>query len=331
MNEKSPDELFAQLDAVDIDAYTKRTMEQAHSIELFLNNATHESEVDAMKATLEAEDRIAEMDAECPYIGEQVLVTGVMKQAYYNEMKGGFETEDITVTKAPVISFGYTILEFGTDIEGEDIKKVGHQFLVEEMAPRKDASALVDYVPRLFAFAPVGQVSVEHALNDIDTTSLLRNKVPDILDDINERIINASDVCAALLSLADHQIKQEQDIPDDVLQGLVDYATRTLNLEKILPYKARFAGVAYDIENESLAFLHYDEPKKNDAVIIRPSTLSLRPYPHIVNGETVFTDELCWCLDLIIIGREVGDDIIVASVPIANIRSIQPARTSLYR
>lgn len=331
MTEINTEHLFAQLDTIDVDVYTRQVMERVGHIEELLNSAEGEQdELTAMTVADLVGEAISELDRHCPYFNKPVLVTGMLKKAYFDEISQQFATEDVAVDRETFISFGYSTLEFGTEADGTPIRRVGNLFLLEEMPPKNDTPPLVDYVSRLFGFAPVGQVSIEYEMGDSDNTETLQDKIPDILEEIDELIANAHDESSALLSLAEYTVSKEQDIPDDILSGLLSYVSNRLSLDDTLPYRVQIDGVAYSTVNGDLGFHHYEQLKKKDAFIVYPTSLSLRPYPFIADKELSFTDDWYWCVDMAVLGQEIGDRMSYISVPVKNMVSVQPVREILH-
>lgn len=331
MYEPNSEHLFAQLDTIEIDNYATREMARARSIEELINDPdSNNDELTVLTVTDMCNEAISEMDADCPHMNEPVLVTGTLKRAYFDEMTQKFAIEDVRFEREKLISFGYSILEFGTKIEGVSVKKVGNLFLLEQMPPKNDGPALVDYVPRLFGFAPVGEVEIEYEMDDLSNTSDLEAKIPDVMAEIDGLIANAEDESAAVLALADHTISKEHDIPDDTLSGLLSYVNNRLQLDKTMPYRVQIDGIAYK-PGEELIYLLYQHVNNKNALIVAPGQLILRPYPEIVDGkELKHTDDLHWCLDVAVLGRESSDEISYISIPVKNLVTMQAVRDILY-
>ena len=331
MIDKDSERLLAQLDSVQLDPYFVHVMEQAAEIESLVNDSGNDED-ELTKITIFdlAQEAIDRMDRECPHIGEPVMVTGRIKQAFYDEIEEKFGLEDVDVDRAVLISHGYTILEFGAEQPEQSVKKVGHLFLLRQMPASNDTPALVDYVPRLYAFAPVGQVHVEHILDDQENIENLQKIIPDILDEIDNRVANASDECTALLSLADMTISDKQDIPASVLSALLSYVGNRLGLDTALPYRAQLSGLAYDDMNDGAHMFSYKHNDDLDGVIIRPNALSLRRYPVLVDGTIVYSEDLHWCVDLTVYGETVTDLSLDISIPVKNISKIQSVREMMF-
>lgn len=337
MLDKNSEQLFAQLDDVQLDPYTVRVMEQATDIESLINDSSVEDELTRLTAMDLAKEAVNIMDQECPYISRPVLVTGRLKQAFYDEIEERLGLEDVEVDRAVLVSYGYTILEFAMGDAEQPKNKVGHLFLLQEMEPRDDTPALVDYVPRLFAFAPVGHVRIEYDLDDQENNEVLQKIIPDILDDIDSRLFNAADECAALLSLADMVIDETQDIPSSVLSALLSYVNKKLVFDTAIPYTAQFYGLAYEDrpDKDFMAhFILYRHDNENEAenVIVSPDTLSLRRDPKLTDDGTIIFSkgELSWCVDLIVQGRDADSPSQRVSVPVKNILSFQSIREMIF-
>lgn len=337
MPDNNSEQLFAQLDDVRLDPYTMRVMTQAAEIEALINDDSETDELTSITIADLSREAIEKMDTECPHFGEPVLVAGRLKQAYYDEIEEKFGLEDVEVDRAVLISHGYTILEFGMDGANRPIKKVGHLLLRQQMEPQNDTPALVDYVPRLFAFAPVGQVRIEYDLGDQENNEDLQKIIPDVLDDIDSRLLNATDECTALLSLGDMVISESQDIPGSVLSALVSYVNKKLAFDKAIPYTAQFYGLAYEDRPDRELKAHFilyqhDIDNEAESVIVSPDRLSLRRSLGVADDGTItFSDgELHWCIDLTVQGRDADSLGRNVSVPVENILSFQSVREMLF-
>ncbi len=332
MTEQITDQLFAQIDALGPDASLLRAMEQSREIEDLLNadGIDHTDELTEMTVNDLLKEAITKMDAECPHLFEQVFVTGVLKRAYFNDLSQKFEIEDIEVNRQQLTSYGYGILEFNPDGDDRTIKKVGHLFLVETMPPSNDAPPLVDYVQRLFAFAPTGLVEIEHDMSNEANIAFVQKHIPDILDEIDGLIFNAPDECASLLLMADVVIGREQDIPDEVLSGLVSYVRHRLSLETTLPYIIQVDGAAYDTSGDQLELNVYRDAGADKGLVGYFSDLSLRPYPEVSDRAVSLSDDLHWCIDIAVLGKNSQDRVAMLSVPIENMLSMRSVRDMLY-
>lgn len=334
MLDKDSEQLFAQLDDVRLDPYTVRVMAQAAEIEALINDDSETDELTIITVADLSREAIDKMDLECPYFDEPVVVTGRLKQAYYDEVEGRFGLEDVEVDRVVLISHGYRIIAFGTSDPDRSTKKVGHLFLRQQMEPQNDAPALVDYVPRLFAFAPVGQVNIEYDRDVHNNNVELQKIIPEVLKEIDGRLINAPDVQSALLSLADMVISESQDIPKSALLALQVYVNEKLAFDKAMPHRVQFSGPAYNDRPDKEFRTHFIYGRDNivESVIVSPDRLSLRPIPTVADDGTVVLSEgeQRWCIDLAVHDRSVDTPNLLISVPVKNILSFQSVRQMLF-
>ncbi|MEP7205290.1 MAG: hypothetical protein ABI716_03805 [Candidatus Saccharibacteria bacterium] len=332
MIDKISEKLFAQIDALGPDEPGLRAIEQSLELEMLLNADDNDPEDELTAITLNDLEReaIAQLDVECPHLFKQALVSGLVKRAYFDDMSQKFETEDVTFDREPVTSFGYGTLAFGSDIEGKTIKKVGHLFLIETMPPSNDTPPLVDYVPRLFGFAPTGQVEIEYDMDNETNIAFVQKHIPDILDEVDNLIFNAPTQCASLLSLGDVVISREQDIPGDVLSGLVSYVRHRLSLDTIMPYKIEVDGAVYDTTGDSLDIAIYGDDAADGELVGYVTDLTLRPYPEVTDQDVWLSDDLHWCVDVAVLEKDSLNRVAVLSIPIENILSLRSIRDMLY-
>lgn len=324
--------LFGQLDNLKLDVNLSRVAEKAADIEKLISEYD-ESTDELTKLTILdlVNEEIALMDRDCPYLNQPVIVTGKFQQSYYDDVLEKFGIEDVVLDKAVLLSHGYTVLEF-TDDNGQVEKKVGHLFVTKHMPAKNDGPALVDYVTRLFAFAPVGTIEIEYDSNDKDTIHSLEQIIPEIIDEIDSLILDKDNECDALMSLALHTFSNEQDIPANIMSKLLAYVDRRLDFDKFLPYVATIDGLVYNESNNILSIYKAEEGDGSaSCVVLMPQMLALHPYPQIGrNDQLEFSDEGYWCLDAIIVNVDPNKPNTELSIPIRNLRDIKSVRSMLF-
>lgn len=321
MSSLYPEDLIDQLDEIQLDPYIVHIISQAADIESLIKESENNTdELTGLTINDLVNEAISQMDRECPYINETVAVTGRLLRAYYDEINQKFDTEHVDVNRTPMVSCGYKVLEFTDELSGTTTTKVGHLLLVDHMPPQNDTPALVDYIPRLFAFAPAGQVNIEYSPSDADNIAYLQKSIPEILDDIDLLISNSDDECEAILGLKHHTITKQDDLPAEVLSRLLSYVNKRLTFNSRMPYVLTISGLVYgDEDNEKRVFYNYNTDDGENLVQI--DGISLRTYPDLVDGEIKCSEDLYWCLDLIDVSKQEKSPAI--AVPIANILNMR--------
>lgn len=322
---ESTDELFEGLEGVEVDPHMQRLIRQAAELEdLLNNNDNHDERTEIARSDLERE-AIETMDSECVHLHQSVLVTGTVLRAYYDEFEEKFITAPVEMSHELVTSAGFATLSMKPEGAEDERMVVGHLFLLEQLPAQRDTPALVDYVTRLFGFAPVGQVDIEFESPDQDNIDVLQRHVPELLEEIDELVGNAQDECHALMNLGKMTISPELDIPSDMLSRLLSYAHARLNFDTGVPYEVVVQGVFYDEDGSKEPKFKYFQEKPG-LLLAYPISLSFLPYPRIVDKELQLTDEAYWCVELRAMGLRPEDPDQRFSIPARNIRSMHSIR-----
>ena len=164
MNEAERAELFGEIESDRLlDAYTLQLIEKARALEQLMNQPHQNDETEL--AMLERRDveikGIQELDADCPYLLRKVRVSGLVTQSYYDEVNETYATEEIDQKNYVVTAHGFT------SMQAEDGRHVvGHLFLTEIGQPFQNGTQLVNFVPRFYAFAPVGSVEIDQHIEE---------------------------------------------------------------------------------------------------------------------------------------------------------------------
>lgn len=332
MSELYNSELFDQLSSIDIDPYITRVAQQAAELELFMNDDSVEDDDEGELASITRQEiiseRLAQMDKECPYMYKNVLVTGKLTQAYYNEFTSEYDRETVEYDNSALRSFGYTVLGVTDEASGESKNIVGHSFLIENLAAVDSGSALVDYVPRIFAFAPVREVEIRYDQDNDINLQKLEASIPELRDDVDNLLGIADSECDALINLGHMMITRTMDIPKDVRDELLSYVYKRLNFDTAVPYEVVVHGIVYnnDDRTETGPTLGYFRDKPG-LMVAYPTSLSLMPYPKVVDKQLQMSDDAYWCVNIDVMGLRVGDENRHLTVPVRNIRSMKSLRT----
>lgn len=273
---------FNQFEEVEVrDTYTIASMEQARKLEAFLNAKPYEelTELERLELKMYANDYIEAMNNACPYRGDRVLVSGEVTKGSYDEVGGEYSTLAGTHSNQQVIAKGYNVL-LKQDDDGRSRYIVGHYFLTDILEPRAIGLPLVDHVPRLYSFAPVGSVDIVSDVLERGEAGTLSQIIPDVIERINDRVNQAKNAADALRSLHDIVIQEVHDMPEEVTNDLRNYTYDLLGLDEVVPYVVQLRGAVYqgELANDgTLRFEYYDND--SDELLVSPIELRLAQYP----------------------------------------------------
>jgi hypothetical protein len=324
--------LFNELENVEpVDAYTDKIITQAHDLEKLINGSVEsdQTELDELdRADLEKE-WMEMMDDGCPYLYKDVVVTGEVSVAYRNDQTGEFDIEKVPYNQQVVRSYGFGTLQVADEL-GNERYVVGHVFQVGFLPPQSTTAPLVDYLPRLYAFAPVGSVEIMADLPAEQNIELLTKNIPELLDDIDCAILNADSEGEALMQLQTVAVSKSEDIPNDILTQLLHYVHERLDFDEKIPYKVQLSGLAYNEDDEANMTLvtFGDEPVE---VLAYPLDLQLINYPGRDKKQELSSNDLHWSVRLRIISAARNDDDEMVIVPVHNISSMVSMRDISYK
>lgn len=316
--------LFAELENSHADGYEARIITQAQELEALLNDRTSEqTELDQLDLNLIEKETIASMDAECPYFHQKVLVTGNAVKAVYDEFTEEFTLDrEVKYTKTVLTSAGFSTLEVPDGIGGTRIT-VGHLFFNETLDPISQGQQLVDYLPRLYSFAPVGSIDIIADLPDEDNIKMLENSVPEMLLEVEQIIFTAENECDALRRLRAVKLKSDHHTPQESLVAMLGFIEQRLEMDVIAPYVVSVQGVVQTAVGE---YLYYTEP--NDLLAYHTG-LRFASYPFIKDGTLQHKEDGELMVELNVIGKDKNDPPVELIVPVRNIRAMCSIREAI--
>lgn len=327
MDNKEHLDLFAELENSHTDGYEMKMIAQARELEDLLNDTPGElSELDKLDMHVIEQESIAAMDEQCPHLYQKVQVTGRVVAATYDEFTEEFALDhEANYVQKTVTSLGFTTLAMPDGRGGTRIA-VGHHFLNEILDPISQGQSLVDHVPRLHAFAPVGSVDIFADLSDADTIELLSNSMPEMLHEVEEAIWNADNECAALRRLWTVELKNDNHTPQESLIAMLGFIEGRLEMDTLAPYVVTVQGVIESLDNGE--FLYY---KEHSDLIGYHTGLRFAQYPYVENGSLVYRDEGELMMTLNVIGQNKQDPLRSMLVPVRNIRKMYSIRDVMQK
>ena len=159
MNEAEHAKLFEEVENASLlDAYTLQTIAKARALERLSDrpygvDVTELEMLERHDAELKA---LRELDADCPYLLRKVRVSGRVTRSYYDELNEKYEVEKVDFIDHIVTAHGFTSMQ---TVNSRHV--VGHLFLTDIGQPFQNGMSLVNFVPRFYAFAPVGSVEID--------------------------------------------------------------------------------------------------------------------------------------------------------------------------
>lgn len=320
---------FNQFEEVEVrDAYTLASIARAHELEAFMNAKPFEelTELERLELKLYANDYIAAMNETCPYIGDEVVVSGKVSTGLRDEIEGRNSVGPEPYINREVIAEGYYVLLIQDDAERWRYV-VGHHFLADVLEPCESGTPLVDSIPRLHSFAPVGSVDIIADVPEHRQADVLSRSIPNIVERINQKISQAKNEADALRQLRHVVITDAYNIPEETINDLCNYTYDLLGLDQAVPYVMQLRGAVYQeelTEDGSVQYEHYD--KSSTELLVSPIELHLARYPTKKDDDYELDDYNHFVVKLKVHGAEngVGEHTILA--PVRNIKRILSLR-----
>jgi hypothetical protein len=320
---------FNELETVEIyDTYTLHIINEANQIEAFLNSFDQDAltELESLELKMLADEWVEKMNSECPYMGQQVAVTGDVMTAKYEQFTDVVSVDEVPYTNQAVTSDGFRVLMRVND-EGKRLYVAGHYFRTETLEPRNGGPAFTDSIRRLYGFAPVGSVDIVADIPENRHAGVLYRSIPDIIESVNYEIGQAQDEADALCRLRSIVVKNAVDIPRDTINDLLNYIYDCLGMDETVPYQATLRGAVYRGElgkNGGLAFELYN----NNAppVLVSPIELRLAQYPKRVRGGYEIGETDHFLVKLKLIGESSDSRERTIFAPVRNIKSLRSLR-----
>lgn len=289
-------EAFNQFEEIDVqDSYTTQAIERAVKLERQLNAKPYDdmTEAERFDAKLLAIDGVNQMNEECPYLGDEVIVSGEVLVAKYNVTTEQFAASKETYKEECVIAKGYHVL-LEADASGRHHYVVGHYFLAEILPAALSAVPLVEEQRLLHSFARVGSVDIIADIVEQRHVDVLRQTIPDVIDQINYEIDQASTPAEALQRLR-HIMITDVDIynmPETTINDLRLYTYDRLGLDEDVPYVVQLKGLIYRaVFNADGKLTTENFTDDSPALLVSPRMLEFGKYATLQNGEWLFDDD----------------------------------------
>jgi hypothetical protein len=325
MDNKEHQNIFAEYEKNHSDSYGTRIITQAKELEDLLNDQSGDlTEIDKFDIKDIEKEYIAAMDAECPYFHQKVIVTGKVIRADYNEFTEEFTlVHDVDYSNTQVTSAGFVTLELPDEQGGSKIQ-VGHLFFTGILDPVSQGQSLVDYLPRLYSFAPVGSVDIIADLPDRSNIELLNDSLPELMLEVEQSIWGAENECDALRRLRSVKLQHNHDTPKESLVAMLNFIEERLEMDTIAPYVVAVQGVVQTGESDS--YLYY---KERTDLLAYHTGLRFASYPYIRDGSLEHKEHGELMVELNVIGQNRSDPTRELIVPVRNIRGMYSIRDAI--
>jgi hypothetical protein len=322
---------YNEFEEIDVqDSYTTRAIERAVWLERRLNAKSYEDMAEDERADVKllAIDGINQLNEECPYLGDEVVVSGEVLVARYDVATEQFAAAKVPYKEECVIAKGYHVL-LETDANGKNHYVVGHYFLVETLPAVASAAPLIEEQRLLHSFARVGSVDIIADIVEQRHADVLRQTIPNIIDQINDEIDRAGTPAEALQRLR-YVVIPDADIykmPETTIIDLQHYTYDRLGLDEDVPYAVRLKGLIHpSVYNADGKLATENFTDKSPTLFVSPRMLEFGKSSTLQNGECHFDDDNHFLVTFHVIPDNNGQgerDIIVPVRTIAYMRSLR--------
>jgi hypothetical protein len=331
MNETEFLDRFKEFEDVEVtDTYTTQIINQARELEDFMNNTPYGelSELDRLDLKLFVNEKLAVMNQECPYLDQQVIVSGAVVTASHDLETDSFAIIPVVHGEHEVIAKGFKTLLIESPLGSGNFRyNIGHYFLSETLEARQTQVALVENIPQIYSFAPVGSVDIVADIPERRRADVLYKTIPNIIESVNFEIGQAENEVDALCRLRYVTVEDAGAIPEDTINDLMMYTYESLGLDEVVPYVVQLRGAVYQGKlgaRGGIAFDHYDNTAS--PLLVLPIELRLAQYPQKVNGGFELGDSEHFMIKLRIVGDQNGAADRTIFAPIRNIKSLRSLR-----
>lgn len=202
-------------------------------------NELAQSGATAEEVSLFCEDVLAELNAECPYIGQVVNVTGSL---YYPSLSIDEEGRtSMAFVKGEVRNAGLISKGFGARFEKDELS-IGYSFaLAGDTQEQAQTFGQHTFTPQ--GYAEIDELSVTYAHTKEEAITSLENLATDFIDAIDTALFNTTTLTAAMQALSEvkpHELYH--DIPSHVLFDAALYIKDTLKFDEHVPYEIEVRG-----------------------------------------------------------------------------------------
>lgn len=327
MTNNEHQDFIAEFETSHSNEYETTLITQARDLEDLLNDTPDDAtEIDRLDVSLIERESIEKMDAECPYLHTKVVVSGDVMRATYDEFTEKFGVDlAVHYNKEVRVAAGFSTLEI-PDGQGGSRIAVGHLFYEDILDPISQGQSLVEYIPRLYSFAPIGTVDIVADLPDANNIELLSNSIPELLLEVEHIIFDAKDECDALHRLRALKLNQNQsqDVPQESLVALLNFIEERLEMDGTAPYIVSIQGVVQSAVDDGY---HYHR-QQND-VFAYHTGLRFSSYPYIKDGALHHSEHCELMAEMNVIGESKNDPLHKIIIPVRNIRAMASIRDSI--
>ncbi len=226
---------------------------------------------------LSEEDRIAftnSVDKRWPYMNKNITVSGnVYVPKYADEDATVPEMVAIYVDEVSVESLGFSSMIMDRDDDGNEIRKIGHCFVMpyELIAER----ALERQFKIANGFAVPDSIVVTYPFTDSwEENARLYYHFEETLADIDEAFIQSDNECEVIAALGAIEFVLRLDDVAEELDLMKKYINKELALDTRVPYIMEFEGFCYELNEEGTMRAANAEPGKSLAYALGIETLN---------------------------------------------------------
>jgi len=327
------DEISAELlvlselsESIELSPYEKWIIEQAREIEDVLNLVKKmPEEFDSLKTY--QDEMIRLMDEQCPYIGEEVIVSGDVIIPIQDKGYDRFSLDHTTLVDGRLMSMGFKALSV-EDSNGYRREVVGHIFVFDTLRAVDRNVPLVDYIPRRYAFAPVGSIEIAPNTSLEEDDVSLREAIPELMAKIDVVLDNNSDPLEAIRQLSATVLTPGIDLPRELVDILQRHVGSRLHFDLDVPYYVELEGAisTHNVESNEIYQPAKDDTHKPGRLVAWPGRIWLLSYGFLNDKATPFSEDLHWMLEFTVMGNTQRDPVEHFIAPIRNIKSMMSVR-----
>lgn len=219
--------------------YEEKLIQQVREIEGALNGLQAEGHP-LEDINVLAREMISELDTGCPYIGTRVEVTGELIRRI-DDIEVDDEYEPVYMTE---IASSRSMTSRGFMAwHNKDSWRIVHLFAaVDEAVVGWDMTAR-EIVETPLLYGTIEGVDIAYSPTEEALLYSLQDKIPEIIEEVDQAIFGGGDFTSAITSLGDIIIDEHgHDIPDDLKAELLSYTARALDFDMSVPYFIQFKG-----------------------------------------------------------------------------------------
>ncbi|MDO8335346.1 MAG: hypothetical protein Q7T74_00995 [Candidatus Saccharibacteria bacterium] len=192
---------------------------------------------------------INECEGLLPFLGSVVTMSG--KVIYFKFTPEDQETivaKQVTINEAPVLAKGFAAMTLGDDTA----EQYGHTFSFDMRQDGLVSPPANKSVPQFIGWARLDEVHIKpRDDNRYDIQEYLQTYVPEVLEDLDDRLLNTKNEVDALNALGGFGLSHGPVEDVDTQRNMVEsYTNVLLEFDKVIPYSALVKGPIHIMDSD---------------------------------------------------------------------------------